>query len=379
MFMPGKLAVKEEGEKQIAKLLDESYNEKLYPKGNVWIIPDELRRKITRDALDFFKKLDKVEPNSEGRTYLSLKLSLENNKCTVDTLTSISPMNYKPGSRLMKEAREITGVTKPKPEEYVDSLVSMFVKHPSIKLDENKAKEIARIAKETLTKCEESKVKIPPDNATYIATAAIWHASFKAGSPLDGRRIRDYTNNELVLYAVTNKLVQAARPEEFFEWRERHKPVELNAKFGPWELAQVGPMQWSARIKKDEKNGTATDLDITINRHDGRIEFWQGNKYESISGETTGTAARLFFTQKAKLDEIAHVDTGMKLPKVSVLEEQMHDFLENGGVQKALSEVNKEIEKRERIKEFNRQAESKSAINDAGEFHDWEEGEGTGV
>ena len=135
------------------------------------------------------------------------------------------------------------------------------------------------------------------------------------------------------------------------------------AKFGEWELRKVESGRWYARIQGDKKNGTATDLNISINRHDGRIEFWQGNKYEIIGGEATSTSARLFFTPKGKLDEIEHFDMGMKLPKVQVLEENIQNFLKSKEVQKALAEVNEEIEKRERTKEFNRQAKEHEKIH----------------
>ena len=130
--------------------------------------------------------------------------------------------------------------------------------------------------------------------------------------------------------------------------KETEKP-----KFGKFELSKVDSLSWHSRIEEDKKNGTATDLNISINRHDGRIEFWQGNKHETISGEATGTSAKLFFTQKAKLDEIEHFAMGMKLPKVSVLEEHMQNFLKNSGVQKVLAEVNKGIEEQlKRTEEF---------------------------
>ena len=130
--------------------------------------------------------------------------------------------------------------------------------------------------------------------------------------------------------------------------KETEKP-----KFGKFELSKVDSVSWHARIEENKKNGTATDLNISINRHDGRIEFWQGNKYEIVGGEATGTSARLFFTQKGKLDEIEHFNMGMKLPKVSVLEEHMQNFLKNSGVQKVLAEVNKEMgEQNKRTQRF---------------------------
>jgi hypothetical protein len=146
--------------------------------------------------------------------------------------------------------------------------------------------------------------------------------------------------------------------------KEGKGPIALKTKetekptFGKFELSKVDSVSWHARIQENKKNGTATDLNISINRHDGRIEFWQGDKYESISGggisgEATDKSARLFFTQKAKLDEIEHFHMGMKLPKVPVLEEQMQGFLKSREVQKVLDEVNKEIEgQHRRTQEF---------------------------
>lgn len=132
--------------------------------------------------------------------------------------------------------------------------------------------------------------------------------------------------------------------------KETEKP-----KFAEWELRKVDSVSWHARIHENKKNGTATDLSITVNRHDGRIEFWQGDKYEIIGGEATSTSAKLFFTQKGKLDEIEHFSMGMKLPKVSLLEEHMQNFLKNSEVQKVLAEVNKEIEgQHKRTQEFRR-------------------------
>jgi len=126
-------------------------------------------------------------------------------------------------------------------------------------------------------------------------------------------------------------------------------------KFGEFELRKVESGRWHARIQEDKKSGTATDLNITINRHDGRIEFGQSNKYEIIGGEATGTSAKLLFNQKGKLDEIEHFNMGMKLPKVSVLEEHMQNFLKNSEVQKALAEVNEEIEgQHKKTQEFRR-------------------------
>jgi hypothetical protein len=149
--------------------------------------------------------------------------------------------------------------------------------------------------------------------------------------------------------------------------KEAEKP-----KFGEFELKNVDSLSWQARIHEDKKNGTATELNITVNRQDGRLGFSEKEKYQDITGEKTGKSAELFFTQKGKIDDIGHVDFGMKLPKVSTLEEQMQGFLKNGGVQKALAEVNEDLQKRERVKQFNRHGTPGSENY---ETHDWTKGE----
>jgi hypothetical protein len=211
---------KAEVEGQISEMLSSHFKYE-----DRWLISDGMRAALSLDASKFYKKLDELKVGKDARLLLAVQMSLDNNKCPVNAITSwgssaIIGYNVDVGFGNIQKARELTRVVRPKAEEYVDPLVSMLVRKPHSGLDEKKAKEVAGIAKETL-EMYQRKRRITTSPLT-LSAAAVYHAGVKAGSPVTEKSVTDITRvSEMSLRTTNADLLKTARPDEVHEWYQR--------------------------------------------------------------------------------------------------------------------------------------------------------------
>jgi hypothetical protein len=212
---------KAEVEEQISELLSSHFKH-----GGAWVIDEADRLKLNHDAMKFHEDLETLGLKKKARLLLALQMAYDNNRIPFNVLELKNSFRESdgniPGIGVVEihNARKATGVKKvEKPAEYLDSILSMLVKGGS--LDEDKADDVKRIARETLERYEEKKSRISY-SCIYLSAAAVYHAAFKAGNPLTFPQMGEITGkNRNPLSAITTQLVQLTRPEEFDAWRVR--------------------------------------------------------------------------------------------------------------------------------------------------------------
>lgn len=212
---------KAEVEEQVSELLSSHFKY-----GNKWIISNEMRTALSIDSYRFYEKLGELKLDKNARLLLAVEMSLDNNKCAVNALSwKINDEYVKIEFGDIQKAREITGIKRVKPAEYVDSLVSMLVRSPSVKLDEKKSKEINEIAKETLAMYGERKKSTA--TPVFISAAAVYYASFKVDNPIFSEMFGVILGmSERTVRNISEDLVRVTRPEEFSEWKKRKDKIQ---------------------------------------------------------------------------------------------------------------------------------------------------------
>ena len=207
-------------EGRISKVLSSHFKHE-----NEWIISDEMRTALSIDSYHFYDKLGMLKVDKDVRLLLAVQMSLDNNKCPVNAIgwgnsDTIIGYNVDMGFGNIQKARELTGVVRPRAEEYVDSFVSMLVRKPHNGLDEMNTKEVAEIAKETLEMYQRKKrITTSP---IALSAAAVYHAGVKAGSQVTEKSVINITRvSESSFITAIADLLETARPDEVHDWYQR--------------------------------------------------------------------------------------------------------------------------------------------------------------
>jgi len=202
------------------KLLEGSL--KSYHEGkSKWFVSKEKIAAIIGDASEFYKKIEKLGLNPKLQARVAMQLSLDNNKCPVDLLRGAHIWQTVDPAEMQK-ARKMTGVGSiEKPAEYVDSAVSFLAE--SGWLDRKHEGEVAGIAKDTLSRYEKRK-KTPVSDPMALSAAAVYHACYKAGRPVNEYVIGDIMGiNAKSINDAIDRLIEVARPVELSEFRRMKK------------------------------------------------------------------------------------------------------------------------------------------------------------
>jgi len=188
------------------------------PGGKRWLVKDEVRVAARNDSMKFYDKLSGFRLDEDSKMRLALQLSFDNNRIAMDIFKN---KKFALGWGVMDKAREITGVSPMKLEEYATSQVDFLVR--SGWLDEEKKVKVLETANDALKRYEERKrhpIGLPID----VSAAAVYYAGYKAGEPMAAYNIElTLRVSSPTIGRLSNELVRTVFSEEEFLWFEKAK------------------------------------------------------------------------------------------------------------------------------------------------------------
>jgi len=187
------------------------------PEGKRWLVGDGVRVAVRNDSMRFYGKLDGLGLDEDSRRRLAMQLSFDDNKVAVDIFKN---KKFALGWGRMDKAREVTGVSPMKLEDYAASQVDFLVR--SGWLNEENGGKVRGIADDALKRYGDKRrfIGLP----IHVSAAAIYYAGYKVGEPMSAY------NLELVLAVssptiqrISDELVRTAFSEEEFLWFKKVK------------------------------------------------------------------------------------------------------------------------------------------------------------